>query len=56
MASVFGSGSATAPIMLETPRLTLALALPEAAPRMVAYRRDNWDFHAPWSGPRGQDR
>ena len=22
---------------------------------MVAYRRDNWDFHAPWSGPRGQD-
>lgn len=41
--------------LLETARLTLALALPEAAPRMVAYRRDNWEFHAPWSGPRGQD-
>jgi ribosomal-protein-alanine N-acetyltransferase len=48
------SGAAP-PIVLETPRLTLALALPEAAPRLVAYRRDNWEFHAPWSGPRGQD-
>ena len=43
------------PLLLETPRLTLTLAQPEAAPRMVAYRRDNWEFHAPWSGPRGQD-
>ena len=40
---------------LETLRLTLTLAPPEAAPRLVAYRRDNWEFHAPWSGPRGQD-
>jgi ribosomal-protein-alanine N-acetyltransferase len=43
------------PLVLETPRLSLTLAQPEAAPRMVAYRRDNWEFHAPWSGPRGQD-
>jgi len=47
--------AAPAPILIETPRLTLALAQPEAAPRLVAYRRDNWEFHAPWSGPRGQD-
>jgi [ribosomal protein S5]-alanine N-acetyltransferase len=48
-------GATVGPVVFETPRLTLALALPEAAPRMVAYRRDNWEFHAPWSGPRGQD-
>ena len=47
---------AAAPLTrLETLRLTLTLAPPEAAPRLVAYRRDNWEFHAPWSGPRGQD-
>jgi ribosomal-protein-alanine N-acetyltransferase len=50
------TGAGPAPLtILETPRLTLALPQPEAAPRLVAYRRDNWDFHAPWSGPRGQD-
>jgi len=47
--------AAPAPTLIETPRLSLALAQPEAAPRLVAYRRDNWEFHAPWSGPRGQD-
>jgi ribosomal-protein-alanine N-acetyltransferase len=55
MPPILGNGLTPAPIVIDTPRLTLALALPEAAPRMVAYRRDNWDFHAPWSGPRGQD-
>jgi ribosomal-protein-alanine N-acetyltransferase len=49
------SGAAPLPTRLDTQRLTLTLALPEAAPRLVAYRRDNWDFHAPWSGPRSQD-
>jgi ribosomal-protein-alanine N-acetyltransferase len=48
-------GGVWTPLVLETQRLALTLAGPEAAPRMVAYRRDNWDFHAPWSGPRGQD-
>lgn len=42
-------------ISLDTPRLTLILAQPEAAPRLVAYRRDNWEFHAPWCAPRGPD-
>jgi ribosomal-protein-alanine N-acetyltransferase len=41
--------------IIETPRLTLTLAAPEAAPRVVAYRRDNWEYHEPWSPPRGQD-
>jgi ribosomal-protein-alanine N-acetyltransferase len=50
------SGTGPAPLItLDTPRLTLALAQPEAAPRLVAYRRDNWEFHAPWSAPRGPD-
>jgi len=50
------SGAAAPPAtIIETARLTLTLAQPEAAPRLVAYRRDNWEFHAPWSGPRGQD-
>ena len=40
---------------LETPRLTLTLAPPEAAPRVVAYQRENWDHVARWSGPRGSD-
>ena len=41
--------------IVETQRLTLTLAPPEAAPRVVAYRRENWDHHRPWSPPRGQD-
>ena len=41
--------------VIETPRLTLTLPGPEAAPRIVAYRRENWDYHRPWSPPRGQD-
>ncbi|HVJ53812.1 MAG TPA: GNAT family N-acetyltransferase [Aliidongia sp.] len=41
--------------IIETQRLTLMLALPEAAPRIVAYRRENWEFHKPWNPPRGQD-
>jgi [ribosomal protein S5]-alanine N-acetyltransferase len=40
---------------IETPRLTLTLAPPEAAPRVVAYQRENWDHVARWSGPRGSD-
>ncbi|HEV2676562.1 MAG TPA: GNAT family N-acetyltransferase [Aliidongia sp.] len=40
---------------IETPRLTLTLAPPEAAPRVVAYQRENWDHMARWSGPRGSD-
>ena len=50
---------ATAPVApltrIETPRLTLTLAPPEAAPRVVAYQRENWDHVARWSGPRGSD-
>lgn len=38
---------------IETPRLTLTLAPLEAAPRVVAYQRENWDHVARWSGPRG---
>jgi ribosomal-protein-alanine N-acetyltransferase len=40
---------------IETPRLTLTLAPPEAAPRVVAYQRENWDHVARWSGPRGSE-
>jgi len=40
---------------LETPRLTLTLAPPEAAPRVVAYQRENWDHVARWTGPRGSE-
>jgi len=40
---------------IETPRLTLMLAPPEAAPRVVAYQRENWEHLARWSGPRGSD-
>jgi ribosomal-protein-alanine N-acetyltransferase len=50
-----GTPPASTPTLIETSRLTLTLAGPEAAPRLVAYRRDNWEFHAPWCGPRGQD-
>ena len=50
---------ATAPVApltrIETPRLTLTLAPPEAAPRVVAYQRENWGLVARWSGPRGSD-
>jgi len=42
-------------VRLETPRLTLTLAPPEAAPRVVAYQRENWDHVARWSGPRGSE-
>ncbi len=38
---------------LEPPRLTLTLDPLEAAPRVVAYQRANWDHVARWSGPRG---
>ena len=40
---------------IETPRLTLTLAPLEAAPRVVAYQRENWDHVARWSGPRGSE-
>jgi len=40
---------------LETPRLTLTLAPLEAAPRIVAYQRENWDHVARWTGPRGSE-
>ena len=40
---------------IQTPRLTLTLAPPEAAPRVVAYHRENWDHLARWSGPRSSE-
>ncbi|GGF16294.1 ribosomal-protein-alanine N-acetyltransferase [Aliidongia dinghuensis] len=40
---------------IETPRLILTLAPLEAAPRVVAYQRENWEHFARWSAPRGSE-
>ncbi len=39
------------PVILQTDQLVLTLAVPEAAPRVVAFYRRNWEFLAPWSPP-----